>query len=113
MVAGVTNDTVLSFLRRVIRQIQERQHLIDCIQKQQIAIEKQDKYRKGVSLEGIYQLQVQSLNLSRDQVRDYLIELSSPLTGYLTRKDGENGEYQFFFRRSLEIPAELLQELGS
>ncbi len=113
LVAGVTNDTVLSFLRRVIRQIQERQHLIDCIQKQQIAIEKQDKYRKGVSLEGIYQLQVQSLNLSRDQVRDYLIELSSPLTGYLTRKDGENGEYQFFFRRSLEIPAELLQELGS
>jgi hypothetical protein len=47
-----------------------------------------------------------SEKLSREAVRDLLIELSSPITGYLGRSNGD----QFYFLRELQSPSTLTKE---
>ncbi len=40
---------------------------------------------------------------SKDDARDLLIELSSPLTAYIGRENAENGAERFYFLRELKI----------
>lgn len=41
--------------------------------------------------------------LTPDQLKDILIELSSPLTGYLGRQKGEDGSDRFYYLRDLPV----------
>jgi hypothetical protein len=56
------------------------------------------------SLHGCYMASPnQPRKLKREEMRDILVELSSPLTGYLGRKKGEDGIDLFYFLRDLPI----------
>ncbi len=91
------DDKVNMFITNIYSNLQLRSNIIELVRK---SLERSGKDLDSV--EALYSAFTFSQNehkLSQQQFRDILVELSSPLTGYL----GESEDEQFYFLRSLNL----------
>jgi hypothetical protein len=86
---GLADDKVDSYIDKVNQDIKLRSHLIQLVKKQ---IENTGDENVGVdNLHGAYVYSNPPQPLKREEMHEILIELSSPLTGYLGRIKGVIG----------------------
>lgn len=91
------NEKLNTFIEEILDNLQLRTNIIELVKD---SLDRSGK--KSESVEALYSVftynQIKK-KLSHQQFRDILIELSSPLTGYL----GKSEEEQFYFLRSLNL----------
>jgi hypothetical protein len=99
---GQADDEVEKYIDQVSREIKLRSHLVQLVKKQ---IENTGDESVGVdSLHGAYVYSNPPQPLKREEMHEILIELSSPLTGYLGRIKGDDwGRDRFYFLRDLKV----------
>jgi hypothetical protein len=98
---GQSDDEVEKYIEKVEKEIRLRSHLVQLVKEQ---IENIGDENVGVdSLYGAYVYSNPPPRLKREAMHEILIELSSPLTGYLGRKKGSDGSDRFYFLRDLSI----------
>ncbi|MDJ0714131.1 MAG: DUF1802 family protein [Prochloraceae cyanobacterium] len=98
---GLADDRVEEYLRDISQEIEIRSHIVKVVKNYL-----ENTQSKDVVLEAIHGAFVNSnppKPLNREEIKDILIELSSPLAGYLGRKRGRNGADRFYFLRDLSI----------
>ncbi len=99
---GHSDEEVEKYIQQVIRGIKLRSHLVQLVKKHQENTG--DKNVEVATLYGAYGNSNPSPSLSREEMYEILIELSSPLTGYLGRfKCSDCKSYRFYFLRDLLI----------
>jgi hypothetical protein len=95
---GQIDDKINEYIDKVEKEIKLRSHLVQLIKKA-------DK-KVGIEyIEGVYDVSnpPQTI-LNIQEMHDILIELSSPLTGYLGREKGNDGKTdKFYYLRDLPI----------
>ena len=95
---GLADDKINEYIEKVEKEIKLRSHLVQLIKKA-------DK-KVGIEyIEGVYDVSnpPQTI-LNIQEMHDILIELSSPLTGYLGREKGNDGKTdKFYYLRDLPI----------
>jgi Domain of unknown function (DUF1802) len=97
-----SNSKLLDFIAKVQLEIKLRSHIVQLVRTYLT--------NKGITdvaldgLQGAYDFSNSPKNLTREELKEILIELSSPLAGYLGRVE-ENGKKcdRFYFRRDLPI----------
>jgi hypothetical protein len=99
---GLANDKVNSAIDKISRDIKLRSHLVQLVKKQ---IENTGDESVGVdSLHGAYVYSNPPQPLKREEMHEILIELSSPLTGYVGRNKGSDWQRdRFYFLRDLKV----------
>lgn len=102
---GLADDKVNSYIDGVCQKIKLRVHLIHLVKKQ---IENTGDENVGVdSLYGAYFYSNPPQPLKREEMHEILIELSSPLTGYLARIKGNDWmSDRFYFLRDLNVESD-------
>jgi len=97
---GLADDKIVQYLVDVRQDIAVRSHIIQCVKTFQ---ENTGLDKVGVdAIYGAYMGSNPPQPLMPNELRDILIELSSPLTGYLGRSKGnESTGDRFYFRRDL------------
>ena len=99
---GHSDEEVEKYIQQVIRGIKLRSHLVQLVKKHQENTG--DKNVEVATLYGAYGYSNPSQSLSREEMYEILIELSSPLTGYLGRIKGSDWKSdRFYFLRDLLI----------
>jgi hypothetical protein len=99
--AGQIDYRLDEYIDKVKSNIKLRSHLIQLVKKQ---IENTGDENVGVdNLHGAYVYSNPPQPLKREEMHEILIELSSPLTGYLGRKKGREGSDRFYFLRDLQV----------
>ena len=99
---GHADEEVEKYIQQVIRGIKLRSHLVQLVKKHQENTG--DKNVEVATLYGAYGNSNPSQSLSREEMYEILIELSSPLTGYLGRIKGSDWKSdRFYFLRDLVI----------
>ncbi|MEB3885656.1 DUF1802 family protein [Lyngbya sp. CCY1209] len=96
------DDKVLEFIGDIKKEIKLRSHLVCICKEHDLKPEKPENidYIKGSC--GSPDNPEELKKKSKDELREILIELSSPLTGYLGRiKEEGSDEYQFYFIREM------------
>ena len=98
---GLADDRLQQYLTEISQEIELRSHIVkevkNCLEKT-----KDD----NIVLDTLYGAFVNSKppkHLKKEEMKDILIELSSPLAGYLGRKKGKDGLDRFYFLRDLSI----------
>ncbi|MEG5138572.1 MULTISPECIES: DUF1802 family protein [unclassified Microcoleus] len=88
------------YIERVWEKLKVRSHVLDILKKYH---ENTGSERASVDvLSGAYSMSNPPQKLSREELHEMLVELSSPLTGYAGRIKGENlGRDRFYFLRDL------------
>ncbi|MFQ4142630.1 DUF1802 family protein [Chlorogloeopsis sp. ULAP02] len=100
--AGSSNQEVEKYLDQVYKEISLRSHLIQLVKKHQANTG--DENVEVATLYGAYGYSSPPQALSREEMHEILIELSSPLTGYLGRIKGSDWKSdRFYFLRELPI----------
>ncbi|KKD39695.1 DUF1802 family protein [Limnoraphis robusta] len=98
--AGQIDDKIDEYIEKVKQDIQRRSKIIEAVKKQgEFGTAQPTVTEIRIQYNSMFATDINS-TLSQEKVRDLLIELSSPLTGYLGRVDGTE---QFYFLRELEI----------
>jgi Domain of unknown function (DUF1802) len=96
---GQADNSVEKYIDRIESEIKLRSHLIQLVKNY---LENTREKRASVhSLYGAYAMSQPPRNLSAAEMHDILIELSSPLTGYLGRGKSQDGSDRFYFLRDL------------
>ncbi|NMG07648.1 DUF1802 family protein [Brasilonema sp. UFV-L1] len=97
---GYCDDEVDKYIQQVYKEIQLRSHLVQLVKKHQENTG--DKNVEVATLFGAYGYSNPPQNLSREEMHEILIELSSPLTGCVGRIKGEDWRRdRFYFLRDL------------
>ncbi len=96
LTAGQIDVKIDEYIEKVKQDIQLRSKIIEAVK---LCQEKRNL--DGVKVDFISGACL-NLNISIEKLSEILIELSSPLTGYLGRKLDDNGNYLFYFLRELE-----------
>jgi len=90
---------VNEYIDRIEREIQLRSHLVQLVKNY---LENTREKRASVhSLYGAYAMSQRPRDLSAEEMHEILVELSSPLTGYLGRGKSQDGSDRFYFLRDL------------
>jgi len=99
---GLADDKVNSYIDQVQQDIKLRSHVVQLVKKH---LERTGDENVGVdTLHVAYIYSNQPQPLQPEQLREILIELSSPLTGYLGRIKGSDWRSdRFYFLRDLQI----------
>ncbi len=99
---GLADDKVNSAIDKIWRDIKLRSHIVQLVKKQ---IENTGDDKVSVdSLRGAYFYSNPTQPLKREEMHEILVELSSPLTGYLGRIKGSDlGHDRFYFLRDLQL----------
>lgn len=96
---GQADDSVEKYIDRIESEIKVRSHLIQLVKNY---LENTREKRASIhSLYGAYAMSQPPRSLSSEEMYDILIELSSPLTGYLGRGKSQDGSDRFYFLRDL------------
>jgi hypothetical protein len=102
LVGGQVDDNVEGFLNESTLQLRLRSHVVTTLRKYL-----EDKDLKEIGFErfsGVFDTSNPSQVLKDRELHDILIELSSPLTGYLGRTKGDNWKAdRFYFLRDLIV----------
>lgn len=100
LIAGRSDEEVERYIQQRQQEIGLRSHLVEIVKKYQ-----QNTCSESAGVEGLHGFYASSSPaqfLTPQQLQEILIELSSPLTGYLGRIKGTNGEGdRFYFLRDL------------
>ncbi len=98
--AGKSDEEIEAYIQEVYQQIKIRSQIVNLVKNY---LEKSNL--ESVRIEGLYGAYINSefsKQLNKETIYQILIELSSPLAGYLGRKKGKNWENdQFYFLREL------------
>ena len=99
---GKSDDEVAKYIEKVEQEIKLRSHVLSILKKY---LETTGSERASVdALSGAYSMSNPPKQLSREELHEILVELSSPLTGYAGRIKGESlGGDRFYFLRDLPI----------
>ncbi|MEM7714464.1 MAG: DUF1802 domain-containing protein, partial [Cyanobacteria bacterium P01_A01_bin.68] len=99
---GLADDKINSYIDKIEQDIKLRSHLIEIVKKHQENTG--DKNIEVATLYGAYGYSKPPQSLNRQEMYEILIELSSPLTGYLGRIKGTDWKSdKFYFLRDLAI----------
>jgi hypothetical protein len=97
---GQIDNKIDEYINQVEKQIALRSHLVKLVKQHQDNT--QDETVEVATLYGAYGYSNPPQALTREQMHEILIELSSPLTGYLGRIKGDNWRSdRFYFLRDL------------
>ncbi|MEG4863612.1 MULTISPECIES: DUF1802 family protein [unclassified Microcoleus] len=99
---GQSDDEVAKYIEQVEQEIKVRSHILAILKKYH---ENSGSERASVdALSGAYSMSNPPKKLSREELHEMLVELSSPLTGYAGRIKGESlGRDRFYFLRDLQL----------
>ena len=98
---GLADDKVDSYIDKVNQDIKLRSHIVQLVKNY---LEKTGFERVSVhALHGAYAISNPPQPLTPEALHEILVELSSPLTGYLGRNKGREGSDRFYFLRDLQI----------
>ncbi|MBE9160894.1 DUF1802 family protein [Tychonema sp. LEGE 06208] len=99
---GQSDDEVAKYIEQVEQEIKVRSHVLSILKKYH---EISGSERASVdALSGAYSMSNPPKKLSREELHEMLVELSSPLTGYAGRIKGESlGRDRFYFLRDLQL----------
>ena len=97
---GQSDDEVAKYIEQVEQEINLRSHVISILKKYH---ENSGSEQASVdALSGAYSMSKPPKQLSREELHEILVELSSPLTGYLGREKGSDTKSdRFYFLRDL------------
>jgi hypothetical protein len=96
---GQSDDEVEKYIAQVEREIGLRSHIVQLVKNY---LENTDFERVSVhALHGAYAVSRPPQPLQPQELHEILIELSSPLVGYLGREKGRDGSDRFYFLRNL------------
>ncbi|MGB7442829.1 MAG: DUF1802 family protein [Coleofasciculaceae cyanobacterium] len=98
--SGQADDEVEKYIEQVSQAVKVRSHIVNVVKKHLEKTGDENSTVKDLHVAYIYSNPPQSLQL--EELRDILIELSSPLTGYLGRSKGRDGSDRFYFLRDLD-----------
>jgi hypothetical protein len=101
LVDGQADDEVDKFITQVIQSIKLRLYIIKLVKK--FLEDSHDSDAEIAQLHAVYIYSGPPQPLKREEMNEILIELSSPLTGYLGRKKGSEGSDRFYFLRDLLV----------
>lgn len=99
---GIADDKINNYIDKIEQNIKLRSHIIQLVKNY---LQNSGVDSAGVdALHGAYFGSHPSQALKPQEMHEILIELSSPLTGYLGREKGDNGKSdRFYFLRDLPI----------
>ncbi|MEG4420559.1 DUF1802 family protein [Microcoleus sp. LAD1_D5] len=99
---GQSDDEVAKYIEQVEQEIKVRSHVLSILKNY---LENSGSERASVdALSGAYSMSNPPKKLSREELHEMLVELSSPLTGYAGRIKGESlGRDRFYFLRDLRL----------
>ncbi|AFZ16210.1 protein of unknown function (DUF1802) [Allocoleopsis franciscana PCC 7113] len=99
---GQADDEVEKYIEQVSSQIKLRSHIVQLVK---TYLENTGNERVSVhSLHGAYAISNPPQPLKLEKLHEMLVELSSPLTGYLGRKEGDDWRRdRFYFLRELKV----------
>jgi len=98
---GLADDKVNSAIDKISQDIKLRSHIVQLVKNY---LEKTGFERVSVhALHGAYAISNPPQPLQPEALHEILVELSSPLTGYLGRKKGTDGSDRFYFLRDLQV----------
>jgi hypothetical protein len=98
---GLADDKVNSAIDKIWQDIKLRSHIVQLVKNY---LENTGNERVSVhSLHGAYAMSHPPQPLKPEELHEILIELSSPLTGYLGRIKGHDGSDRFYFLRDLQV----------
>jgi hypothetical protein len=98
---GLADDKVDSYIDKVNQDIKLRSHIVQLVKNY---LEKTGFERVSVhALHGAYAISNPPQPLTPEALHEILVELSSPLTGYLGRKKGRDGSDRFYFLHDLQV----------
>lgn len=99
--AGQIDTQIDEYIEKVQKKIKLRSHIIKLVKNY---LEKTGFKRVSVhALHGAYAISNPPVPLKPEALHEILIELSSPLTGYLGRNKGRDGSDRFYFLRELQV----------
>jgi len=99
---GLADDKLNSAIDKIWRDIKLRSQIVELV-KQQIENTGDDKVSVDI-LRGAYAFSNPTQPLKPEELHEILVELSSPLTGYLGRIKGSDlGKARFYFLRDLSV----------
>jgi len=96
---GIADDKIEHYLTEISKEIELRSHIVRVV-KNYLENTQSDDVMLGV-LYGAFVNSHPPKSLTQEEIKDILIELSSPLAGYLGRKKDKNGLDRFYFLRDL------------
>ena len=99
--AGQIDDKIHEYIQKVESEIKLRSYIVKTVKELQ---DVDSEYPSPIEIRTHYNAKKQGSNLSLDSTKEILIELSSPLAGYLGRVKGdrEKGD-RFYYLRDLPI----------
>jgi hypothetical protein len=98
---GLADDKINSCINKIKQNIKLR---ADIVQLVKTYLKNTGNERVSVhSLYGAYAISSPSQALKPEALHEILVELSSPLTGYLGRTKGKDGSDRFYFLRDLQV----------
>jgi hypothetical protein len=98
---GQADDEVEKYIEQVSKQIKLRSHIVQLVK---TYLKNTGSERVSVhALHGAYVMSHPPVPLTPEALQEILVELASPLTGYLGRKKGKDGSDRFYFLRDLQI----------
>jgi hypothetical protein len=102
LIEGQADDEVEKYIKQVELEIHLRSHIVQLVKKY---LENADTESAGIDeLHAVYVVSNPPQPLKREKMQAILIELSSPLTGYLGRKEGSDWRSdRFYFLRELKV----------
>jgi hypothetical protein len=96
---GLADDKLDSYIDKVNQDIKLRSHIVQLVK---TYLKNTGNERVSVhALHGAYAMSNPPVPLTPEALQEILVELSSPLTGYLGRKKGREGSDRFYFLRDL------------
>lgn len=101
LIAGQSDEEVENFIEQSMQEITLRSYIVNLVKR---FLENSSDSDAGLSeLRAIYINSNPPKVLRREEMHEILIELSSPLTGYLGRRKATDGSDRFYFLRELHV----------
>lgn len=101
LIDGQADDEIEKYINQVDQEIRLRSHIVQLVKKY---LENADTESAGIDeLHAVYVISNPPQPLKREKMYEILIELSSPLIGYLGRKEESDGSDRFYFLRDLQV----------
>ena len=98
---GLADDKLDSYIDKVNQDIKLRSHIVQLVK---TYLKNTGNERVSVhALHGAYAMSNPPVPLTPEALQEILVELASPLTGYLGRVKGSDGSDRFYFLRNLSI----------
>ncbi|MBD2461809.1 DUF1802 family protein [Oscillatoria sp. FACHB-1407] len=101
LVGGQADDEVEKFIERSIQAAKLRSHVVQLVKRLL-----DNSHYDDVDLDqlhAVYGFDNPPQSLNREELSEILVELSSPLTGYLGRRKGNDGRDRFYYLRDLPV----------